>query len=47
MVIGSMIVSSLRYSSLFGGCILGSLVATLIFWKNQYPSTWCLWILNT
>ena len=41
VVVASMYVSSLPYSSLFGGLVLGSLGLTLIFWKYQYPSTWC------
>lgn len=40
-VVGSLAVSSLRYSTLFGGCVLISLIASVALWENQFPSTWC------
>jgi len=41
VVVVSLYVSSLPYSSFFGGLVLVSLCLTLIFWTEQYPSTWC------
>jgi hypothetical protein len=41
VVVVSMYVSSLPYSSFFGSLVLGSLGLTLVLWKNQFPSTWC------
>jgi hypothetical protein len=40
-VIGSMMVSSLPYSSMFGFAILAALIFTLVLWIDQFPSTWC------
>jgi hypothetical protein len=40
-VIGSMMVSSLPYSSMFGFSILAALIFTLVLWIDQFPSTWC------
>jgi len=40
-VVGSLLISSLRYSTVFGALVLASLIATAILWENQYPSTWC------
>lgn len=40
-VVGSLIVSSLRYSTLFGVMVFISLVISLWLWQHQFPSTWC------
>jgi hypothetical protein len=41
VVVMSLVVSSLPYSTLFAELALASLVVTLILWKHEYPSTWC------
>jgi hypothetical protein len=41
VVVMSLVVSSLPYSTLFAELALASLVVTLILWKQEYPSTWC------
>ena len=40
-VVGSLVISSLRYSTLFGGLVLVSMIVSVILWENQFPSTWC------
>lgn len=40
-VIGSLVLSSVKYTSLSGWASLFSLVVTLVLWKVQFQSTWC------
>jgi hypothetical protein len=40
-VIGSLVLSSVKYTSLSGWASLLSLVVTLVLWKAQFQSTWC------
>lgn len=41
IVVGTLVVSSLRYSTVFGALVLVSLVLAMVLYENQYPSTWC------
>jgi hypothetical protein len=41
VVIGSLVLSSVKYTSLSGWASLLSLVVTLALWKAQFQSTWC------
>jgi hypothetical protein len=40
-VVGTLIVSSLRYTTVFGVTVLGSLILSVVLLKNHYESTWC------
>lgn len=40
-VIGSLVISSVKYTSLSGWASLIALVVTLVLWKAQFQSTWC------
>jgi hypothetical protein len=41
VVTGSLILSSVKYTSLSGWACLLSLVVTLVLWQAQFQSTWC------
>jgi hypothetical protein len=41
IVVGTLVASSLRYSTIFGALVLVSLVLAMVLYENQYPSTWC------
>lgn len=41
VIISSMIVSSLPYSTLLGELGFVSLVVSFILWQTEFPSTWC------
>jgi hypothetical protein len=41
IVVGTLVVSSLRYTTVFGALVLVSLVLAMVLHENQYPSTWC------
>ena len=41
VIISSMIVSSLPYTTLLGELGFVSLVVSFILWQTEFPSTWC------
>ena len=40
-VVGSLLLSSVKYSSAFGILVLIAMVTTVVLWRGQFPSTWC------